>query len=54
MSQWMPNEALPHLQHFLPLSSSVYVLTLVFWAPTTALPPPLPFRAVKTFLLLKP
>lgn len=40
MSQWMPNEALPHLQPFLPLSSSVYVLTVVLWAPTRALPPP--------------
>lgn len=53
MSQWMPKEALSHLQPFLPLSS-VYILSVVFWVPVKALPPPLPFRAVKTFLLLKP
>lgn len=42
MSQWMSNAALPHLQPFLPLSSSVYVLNVVFWVPIRALPPPPP------------
>lgn len=40
MLQVMPTRALPSLQSFLPLSLSVYLLSVVVLVPTTALPPP--------------